>query len=509
METTTNNKSFKGQANRYEEHTGHYKRREWRGLDTFVDYKYWLLNWGTLIKLVLKSPIKVIKAIFRYRWMWALLISFSTLDRIKEGQRKTTLKVNNMNFREVVISLVNQLHKLITTPSDKVILFDLNQVPTIFEGIEGFTPLSAGVLPVYIPSVMDQMLNRTYIDAADTYGIPADVCPLPQAEAGCAIEDDYIKKGVCLVSTNMPCDGSIMASSYTERRFNLPTYPLTSPLRYNDLGAIDFMVEDFKNLIKFLEKYTGVNYDEKRLVKTMERMNKQNMILLQKWELNKTDYPQFSGSGAWLYRLWNYSAIGFTEERFLKNDIKTLKLMQKAVKNKEKQHPKQRFRAIIWSTPCNYYPHLDTWLLNCWGVVIVHSMLGDTGSHEEYDLTNMDTTLKGLAKVHTHAAMRKQTKGGHKHCLEELWNLVDEYNADIVFLHDHLSCKGMAGLKTMFEEQADEKNIKLCTVPQDLIDSRTVSRRDMREKINNFMINVMRVEPLDPTLVDFDDTLGH
>lgn len=509
MEAAEYQRAFKGQANRYEEYTGHYKRREWRGFDTFVDYKYWLLNWGSLIGLVLKCPVKVVKAVFRYRWMWSLLLSFSTLDKFKEGQRKTALKVSNMNYREIVISLVGILHKLFTVPSDKAIQYDLNQIPLIFEGIKGFTAITPGLPAVYVPSIMDQMLCRTYIDVTETYGVPADVCPLPQSEAGCAIEDDLIKKGICAVATNMPCDGSIMASSFTERRLNLPTYPLTSPLRYNDPGAIEYMVEDFKALIQFLEEQTGVEYDDDRLFKAMKRMNQQNDLLLQKWELNKTDYPQLCGPSNWLYRVWVYSGIGFTEERFLKNDIKTLKLMQKAVKNKEKQHPQQRFRAVIWSTPCNYYAGLSTWLLNCWGVVTVFSMLGDSGSHEQYDLTNRDTALHGLAKMYTTATMRKQTKGGHKNNLEELWNKVEEYNADIVFLHDHLACKGMAGLKTMFEEQADEKSIKLCTVPQDLIDSRTVSRRDMREKINNFMINVMRVEPLDPTLVDFDDTLGH
>lgn len=508
METAIK-KTVKGHGRRYEKHTGHYKRREWRGLDTFVDFKFWLLNWGTLIGLVLRSPIKVIKAIFKYRWMWSLLLSFAALDRSKEGQRKTVLKVSNMNFREVVVSLVSNLGKFLTVKSEKAVFYDMNQLPTVFSGFEGLTPISPSLASVYVPSIVDQLMNRTYIDVTETYGIPSDVCPLPQAEAGLAIEDDLIVKGICSVSTNMPCDGSIMATSIVERRLNMPNYPLNTPLRYDEHGALEFMVADFKEMIKFVEKQSGVTFQEEKLLKTMDLVNKQNELLYKKWEINKTDYPQYSGPSAWLYRVWSFSAVGLVEKRFLKNDIKTLKLMQKAVKNKEKQHPKQRFRGVIWSTPCNYYANISTWLLNCWGVVTVYSMLGDSGSGEQHDTTTLDGALVGLSKMLFGATMRKQTKGGHRHVVEELWDVVDEYNADLVFLHDHLSCKGMSGLTTTFEEQADERNIKLCTIPQDLIDSRTISRRDMRDKINNFMINIMKVEPLDPTLVDFDDTLGH
>ena len=36
--------------------------------------------------------------------------------------------------------------------------------------------------------------------------------------------------------------------------------------------------------------------------------------------------------------------------------------------------------------------------------------------------------------------------------------------------------------------------------------ARTISRRDMREQVNKYMTSVLQEEPVDPTLVDFDDT---
>ena len=66
--------------------------------------------------------------------------------------------------------------------------------------------------------------------------------------------------------------------------------------------------------------------------------------------------------------------------------------------------------------------------------------------------------------------------------------------------------KGMAGLNGVFDDQAREKDVHFIWVQQDLMDCRTISRRDMREQVNKYMTSVLQEKPVDPTLVDFDDT---
>ncbi len=500
---------IRGNSRNYEPYTGHHLKREWRGpKDTLSDYGYWLKNWGALSGLVVKAPVEVTQNVLRYQWMWSLLIALPALEPTKEGLRGTSLKVANMNLNTVVQSLADELYKLFTVESDKAIFFDLNQVSTVFKGMEGYEAICPALMAAYIPSIVDQKICQKYIDASESYGVPADVCSLPSSEAGAAILDELIVKGVCGVATNMPCDGSIMSSSVVERRMNMPMYPLTSPMRYNTPEAMDFMVEDLKKMIAFLEEHTGQKFDYNRLKKYLEYTNMQNELLAEKFEINKCDTPLFFGQHQWLYRVYQFNAIGCSEERFVKNDQKTLKLMQKAVKKGELIHPQQRYRAIVWSTPCNYYGYIQSWLLNCWGVVTVFSMLGDSGTLETESLETEDDMLRCVAKNTVRSTMRKQTNGGHENVLEELWDKCEEYNPDIIFLHDQVGCKGMDALITMYEEQADDRGIKLCTIPQALIDPRVISRRDMREKINKFMFNVMKAEPLDPLLVDFDDTQG-
>ena len=42
-------------------------------------------------------------------------------------------------------------------------------------------------------------------------------------------------------------------------------------------------------------------------------------------------------------------------------------------------------------------------------------------------------------------------------------------------------------------------------IEHDLMDPRTVSRKTMRDKVNEYMRTVMKAEPVDPSLVEFED----
>ena len=98
-------------------------------------------------------------------------------------------------------------------------------------------------------------------------------------------------------------------------------------------------------------------------------------------------------------------------------------------------------------------------------------------------------------------------KGGYANVLDELWIVCKQYNADMVLMYDQISCKGMDGLRGVFEEQAAARGVHMPWVAQDLLDSRTISKRDMRRQVNLYMQTVMGEEPVRPDLVDFDDAL--
>ena len=161
----------------------------------------------------------------------------------------------------------------------------------------------------------------------------------------------------------------------------------------------------------------------------------------------------------------------------------------------------------MWSCPANYYTNFAAWLENCWGINVVMDM-ETMISYLMFDTTDKEESLHDLAKTYQRVTMRKHTKGGYRNVVDELWRIVDEFDADMVIMYDQISCKGMAGLLGVFDDQARERDVKFIWVQQDLMDCRTISRREMREQVNKYMTSVLQEKPVDPTLVDFDDSLA-
>ena len=112
-----------------------------------------------------------------------------------------------------------------------------------------------------------------------------------------------------------------------------------------------------------------------------------------------------------------------------------------------------------------------------------------------------------MAHQYENMIMRNRTHGGYEVLLDDLWRYCEEFRADMVILWEHISCKALDGMHGMFEQQAREHGIHLIWVNHDLYDPRVIPRKNLRQDVNRYMRAVLREEPLDPTLEDYDDTM--
>lgn len=494
------------------------KHREWRGVrDTVYDYFQWLSLWGLLIKWLLSHPIQNVKAIFRYRWMYTYLTVPSFFDRMMSGMRGASLRAarNNMNtlVKEVTDMLTDQfsadmhLHpgsKKAEELGHKIILMDELVPMLLVKGFPDYKGLLQQEFAAYLPSLINQHSPVHYLEQSESYGLPADVCPLPSLEAGIAIEDDYPKiDAPCFISCNMPCDGSIMTSALQDRRLGLPSHVLNVPLRWKRENVQEYAIDEYMECIHFIEERTGTNYDWEALKEAIEIYNKQTRLKMEKWELNMTDLAPHTGSTAWLYRIFEYqAACGST--RALQNDYKVNEILKKQVLA-GKNTKNVKYRAVLWNTPANMYADFNTWLLNCWGIDSVAEMIDFQGT-EIIDTSSHESMLAGIAKMAQGSTMRVHTKGGYHVILDDLWVKMEQFRADMIIMFDQISCKGVSAIGGLFEEEARKRNVKFVWVPQDLMDPTTISRRNMRDHVNQFMDTVMKAKPVDPSLVDFDDS---
>ena len=493
-------------------------RREWRGVaDTAYDFYEWLRMWGMLLGTFSKDLIPALNSVLHYRWMMSYLCCVGFMDKNTMGQRGSALKMSHLMifdiFRYVAENLVLQAKGDAKNGNSaelnrKVVLFDEMTMGQLMAGFPDLIGIPYQLFAVFLVSEIDQLTCVPYIDAVESFGLPADCCPVPSSECGALVLDALPHMGKCFISSSMPCDGSTMASSYMARRFpDLPVFHLCFPVRYEDEETVQCAAEDIKACIKFIEEQTGAKWSWDAYFSAMKRFNTETSYELEKWAVNQTAYPQIMGPCYELFRKWNYEMDGGIDPRIMKTFKKVNKIMLKAYERKEEAWPgKMKYRAIVWSCPAHYYANFSNWLANCWGVNVLVEMesLNFTKPLETED---KEEALRDLGRLYERMVMRRHTNGGYQHVVDELWKQCEIWDVDIIIMYQNVACKNMATVQGILDDQAREQNRKMIWIEHDLMDPRTVSRRQMRDKVSEFMRTVMHAEPVDPTLVDFEDEI--
>ena len=491
-------------------------RREWRGIKytAYVFYE-WARMWAMLLMTFSKDLIPAMNSALHYRWMISYFCCHGFMDKNIMGLRGSNLRMSHILiydiFRYVAENLVflskadrkngnsTELNKMLVT-------FDEMTMGQIMAGFPDLLGIPHQLLPVFLVSEIDQLTCVPYIDAVESFGLPADCCPVPSSECGALVVDALPDMGSGFISSSMPCDGSTMASSYFSRRFpNTPVFHLCFPVRYEDETVLQSAAEDIKACIKFIEDQTGAKWNWDAYFSAMKRFNLETSYELQKWEINKTPYPQLLGPVYELFRKWNYEMDGGIDPRVIGTCEKVNKILLEAYEKREEAWPgKMKYRAIVWSCPAHYYANFSNWAANCWGINVLVEMesLNFTKPLETED---KEEALRDLARLYERMVMRRHTNGGYHNVVTELWRQCEDWNAKLIIMYQNVACKNMATVQGLLDDQGRERGYDLIWIEHDLMDPRTVSRRTMRDKVNEYMRTVMNAEPIDPSLVEFED----
>ncbi len=492
-------------------------RREWRGFkDTMYDFGCWLKNLLVMGKFIMKPT--TIKALFTYRWFGNYMAAFDYIDRHLEGVRGPQLRIGHKQYDSIVGHLTQTMDTLFKCDkrignkhgkydelNKKVVIMDENGMMVVAMGFPNLKFVSKEVPAIYTGSTIAQDGVLHYIEVSEEFQIPSDVCPMPCAELGCAIDEDFPICGVCAIHCNTTCDGSLMGNQIEDRHDDLPSFTMAAPMRHQQASVLPYSRDQVVAAIKFIEEHTGEKWDWDAFAKNCKTYNAQNALFDTWLEMNKTPYPQICGNNIMLYRDAEYMVISGRDASFLKLDQEITDLAKKGYENKVLAAKEIRHRAIVWGVHAQYYTAFNQWLANCWGIVTLCDMLSFTLTkpinYEDHEQAMLD-----LGEYNMNMIMRNHSNGGYEVGVEQLWQYCEEYNADMVLMYEHIGCKSMAGYHGLIEEEGRKRGIHIVWVYHALMNPTKASRKDMRNDVNRYMQTVLREEPLDPTIVDFDDT---
>ena len=508
----------------YCDKTGLYKHREWRGVkDTFYYFhKVWMYNYAMLVYDVMRygGIWTFAKGCWRYRWMGQTYLPvLHWFDRGMEGLRSEALRACPQHYRAMTNATIfqfmqmfrndlntNKGNKKVQARHDKTIAHD----ETVWGGI--FYPFSKEVenvplqmIPYFVTCHVNNHTVLNYIDAVQSLGLPGDPCPMCQAEAGLFVLDDVPDYYKAVITSNEACDGSVATSIIQDWLIDKPLFAMPQPMQFDDPLVQKHCMKEIEEAWKFIEEQTGVPFDYQQLCKKLESQNELQRFEWEKWDVAaNTSYYPINGVSQALYRI--YQAQYGDLPIWHKTDKKVRKIMEKCVEQRINNFPLTRHRVIAWSCAPLYYSNWCTWAYNCWGLNTIMNM-----DSLMFDMTlrtdNYENTLEDMARYHEWAPMRRMAVGGMHHIFE-LWENMERFHCDMVMMYDQLLCKGMQGVHGLFEDEFRARNIHAIWMPHALPDKRNVSRAEIRSIINDYMTTVMHEEPLDPSLLEFDDSMS-
>ncbi|MCR5088998.1 MAG: 2-hydroxyacyl-CoA dehydratase family protein [Oscillospiraceae bacterium] len=491
------------------------RRREWRGVkDTFYDYTRWLYLVSVLTRFIVKP--RNIKGFFRYRWMRCYLGVMHGMDKFTMGLRDEPLRITHTAMNYVIADVTQAIDNAFRGDrrvgnnqkySRDCVLCDENAMTAFLMGFPNVHGILREVPTMFAANIFNQFSTIHYLDIAQQFGIPGDVCPMPEAEAGISIEDDFPVLGCCAVQVNTTCDGSLMCNGVIAKRleceYGIPTFQLVAPMRHREEDVQKYAAEDMKMAIAFVEEHTGQKWDWAAYFECARRVNDATRKRMAQMEINSSPYPQFFGAVFSLYNDTNYMGNCGRNAEFVRKDKKLLELAERGYRKKTMVAKEYRHRCIVWGVQPQYVIDMLYWMLQCWGVMPLTDMLSMVNTRMIADTDtpeNREQAYYDMAWLNENMIMRNRTHGGYKVLVDELWEFCEEMNADMVMMWEHMSCKALDGMHGQFEEQARERGIHLVWVSHDLCDPRVFTRQAIRDQFNNYMRTVMREEPLDPTI---------
>ena len=374
-----------------------------------------------------------------------------------------------------------------------IVMHPFNYGPELFYAMD-LVPL---MQETYSVGLAPLRLNEPYLDITNKigYGDNPTLCNAQRPLIGSYIQGVApIPDLLFFLST--PCNSLAMTYQVFEQLANIPTFNMDIPYwsyeqssEFNDDQVIEYMINQIKELISWLEQQTKQKLNIEKLQETMRKVNQAREYILDFNELLKT-VPCPVNSQAGFGNFLSMVGLGGTDEA-----IKSTKwLRDNALDNAKKGIagvPNEKIRIAWPYTHIFFDGDLLQWLEQTFHAVAIMDLLGfyQVLPHE---VSTIEQCYESLAKGALDFSMIGTCRGPVEFYIDFLLNYVRDYKIDCVIMPMQFACKhayAMARIST--EAVREETGVPVFIFGCDPYDSREVTSEAIRGKISDFLTQVV------------------
>ncbi len=374
-----------------------------------------------------------------------------------------------------------------------IIMHPFNYGPEIFYAMN-LVPLmqetySVGLAPLH--------LNEPYLDITNKigYGDNPTVCNAQRPLIGSYIQGVApIPDLLFFLST--PCNSLAMTYQVFEQLAKIPTFNMDVPYwsydkpgEFYDDKVLDYMINQTKDLISWLEQKKKQKLNFEKLQETMGKINQAREYILEFNELLK-NIPCPANSLGGFGNFITMVTRGGTDDA-----VKSTKWLRDTaaenVKNGIAGVPDENIRIAWPYTHVFFDGDLLTWLEETYKAVVIMDILGFY-QVLPHDVSTIEKSFESLAKGTLDFSMIGTCRGPIEYYIEFLLNYVKDYKIDCVIMPMQFACKhAYAMARVSSEAVREETGIPVFIFGCDPYDSREVTSEAIRGKISDFLTQVV------------------
>ena len=458
--------------------------------------KYWALNYYWIGRFGIECPARLgpvgaIKMLINNPWLFTLLKVNRLMRRYGRGRTGAYLESVCMALNSVVTGNIDMLRQMFYHPERMVINEDLVPIDIVHAmGLDAYLLEGIGIM---IP-IIDPESATKYIDVAENEGMNSDACSLPKTTVGMVIKG-HLPRGVAMVSSNLPCDAGAASYTFIQRAFGIPTYRLDVPYHFTNERAENLFIEDVKAMIAWLEEHTPGRMDWDHFRKICESRNRILELELELWDMVRVRPAPLASEAVWLSHLWNVNVTPDRKES-VRHYEKIVRLARKNLKTNTPATENERYRTIVWNPPFLHFSDIFNWAERTYGLTLLNDSM-TYHHHGPIDTSTPETMLRGWSRTVMQGPMVRHTRGPAENYLDDIFRMVKQFDLDMVWIANHVGCKGGQAMNGILREKCREKGIPLLILDYDLSDPRIVSHDNMKRQVEHFMDNVMKAKRIE------------
>ncbi len=319
-----------------------------------------------------------------------------------------------------------------------------------------------------------------FLTAGSEAGLAAEICSPHRGLAGGYFRG-LLPKPDAILWSNLICDNTSKSGEYIEKLTGAPGFFLDHPFGHTEREK-SYMVEEIKEMIKFLEKVSGRKIDWDKLAQNVAEMDKQIKLQVEICELRKAVPSPFPTRRFLELLTVDYMFAGQPEATEYLQAVRD-ELAEMVKQGKGAVSP-ERFRLMSFFIPPIYLIAFLESLSKEYGALSVVEPLFTYWKYEPLDPN------KPLESVVNKSYMIPESRTMYgplgQSTLDDIKDCARDYKIDGAIYYAFIGCRHTCATIKMFKDYLNEMDVPVLTLDCDIVDPTINNQSEVRQKMEQF-----------------------